>query len=462
MSSSSQFVCKFCKGFESKPVVCLLLMYLLVLAPLASLYFFIHWNLKLHPAFMWVMLTYVLLGTSLGIRGLIPVIFILSIVNAVLVTPYLVVERLFHSQYLIWGSVGFIVLVEILTATICYKTLLTIFGVLKYFESQPVIVHDPSSYRVSGSEYWDIMEHIKPGDILLRAYEGFLDGWFIRRTYENGYEGTFTHAAIFVGDVNYGERNLVAAEVKGEAAKKEGLRFFDSCFPNPQSNPVAKQMVVHSMAIGVHMQDILTWSRCDYMVILRLPDPLNIKKRKIINLPSPRSNSLSRRLHQMSRLVRFSRLSHNNIQVLGVTPQRLNANEERIDKDLNQNVDVSRDVVVKEARMHALGKMGTEYDFSSNDKSFHTMSCVELVFYCYRSISRYLGLARGTHSVFGLRQRDTLAPDDFLKADLELVWQSQSLTDIGWKHPGGKQPLYQRQPYNITPSTSEVAGNPAT
>ena len=60
------------------------------------------------------------------------------------------------------------------------KQAMTLLGKLKYFSKPPIIVYDPSSYKVKGADVRELLGVLQPGDILLRAYDGYLDSWFIR------------------------------------------------------------------------------------------------------------------------------------------------------------------------------------------------------------------------------------------------------------------------------------------
>lgn len=65
------------------------------------------------------------------------------------------------------------------------------------------------------------MAEVRPGDILLRRYDNYLDGYFI--------PGRFSHSGVYIGD---------------------GL-------------------IVHAMSSGVQKIDIIDFLRCDGFAILR-------------------------------------------------------------------------------------------------------------------------------------------------------------------------------------------------
>lgn len=82
-------------------------------------------------------------------------------------------------------------------------------------------------YRLKGAVYRKIRNMIKPGDIILRRYEGYLSSYMI--------PGFWNHAGLYIGD-------------DGE---------------NPEQ-------VIHAISEGVIQEDILNFMRTDHMLVLRL------------------------------------------------------------------------------------------------------------------------------------------------------------------------------------------------
>ncbi|HIP93776.1 MAG TPA: hypothetical protein EYH20_00390 [Leucothrix sp.] len=128
-------------------------------------------------------------------------------------------------------------------STRLYNGTLRIFGDLKVFKFPFFILYDPGSYLVKGNEVREIVNTVQPGDILIRGYKNYLDGYFI--------PGFFSHAALYLGNVpNNDKVNLLPSVLEEFYAKGE-------------------QIIVHAMAEGVFMEDLLNFCRCDYLVILR-------------------------------------------------------------------------------------------------------------------------------------------------------------------------------------------------
>lgn len=97
-----------------------------------------------------------------------------------------------------------------------WSEFLTQFGKLKVltFGFFPIIAYDPEPFYVSGYDIERIMELVKPGDVLLRGYNKYLDGKFIPDP--RGY----SHAGIYIG------RNEMVHAV---APKVEKCHVVDFC-----------------------------------------------------------------------------------------------------------------------------------------------------------------------------------------------------------------------------------------
>lgn len=235
------------------------------------------------------------------------------------------------------------------------------------------LVENPKNYRLTAKDMREILDKIRPGDILLRAYDGYMDGAFIRHSSvcsKNGYRpGWFTHAALYAGTLNSEDRTYVPEKFQHDK------QFFQE----------GSQMIVHAMAKGVHTEDILTWFRCDYMVVLRI--------------------------------------------------KPVTGNPYAVDP-IQATTDMGTDEIIQNAKRSALRKIGEPYDFECIETNkFSRFSCAEFVYYCYRNINAALGLSPQLHALypfgslsrhFSIMGRMTITPDDFYsltsQGKLEVVW----------------------------------------
>lgn len=279
-------------------------------------------------------------------------------------------------------------------------------GTLKFFTSPLCLVEDPGSYKIKGTDIRKLMDGdtalLQPGDILLRGYDGYVDGELIRRT--GGAQGSgkyFSHAALYVGPLDDKQDKAIAARRLQVQDSDGGWREANDGEKDKVRNDAAyfqpgKQMVIHSMSKGVHVEDILTFVRCDYLVVLRLPEQIRLSAEELMNPP----------------LVLLS------------------GDALSIDMRLERGEAVQRSEVVAAARDSALGRIGSGYDFQfDNCRTFHRFSCSEFVYYCYKSVHRYIGLRPRKHAFAGLFARTTVSPTDVYEAAdpgsrLKIIWKN--------------------------------------
>jgi hypothetical protein len=260
------------------------------------------------------------------------------------------------------------------------------FGDLKFFKVPPVVVWDPGSYRVKGRDARVATELVEPGDVLVRGYLGYVDGWFI--------PGYFSHAALYLGEVHESDRALCTELPRS----RERWRGESRRRPRPPDAQFAagRQMVVHALAEGVLLEDLLDFCRCDYMAILRLPDVLH--------------GSAAERPHA------------------GLTPA-----EARIDARLRAGEAVSRAQAFQIVREVALSKVGYPYDTTFDFTDFRRLSCTEFVYFAARCLSSALDVAPQEKRVL-LVKRTIIDPDDYVRsAVLREVWRSPSVKEERWR-----------------------------
>jgi hypothetical protein len=95
------------------------------------------------------------------------------------------------------------------------------FAHFKIYKFPCFLVWDPHTFDVKGNHYYAVRDSIQPGDILLRGYRNYLDGYFI--------PGKYSHAAIYIGD----------------------------------------EKIIHAMTPDVQWTDLVTFMRCDRICVIR-------------------------------------------------------------------------------------------------------------------------------------------------------------------------------------------------
>ena len=99
--------------------------------------------------------------------------------------------------------------------------LLAVFGRIKIYKFPFFLLYDPTTYTLKGHHYLEVREIIHPGDILIRGYKHYLDGYFI--------PGNYTHAAMYLGE----------------------------------------DEIIHAMTPDVQYIDLIAFMRCDRIAVIR-------------------------------------------------------------------------------------------------------------------------------------------------------------------------------------------------
>lgn len=104
------------------------------------------------------------------------------------------------------------------------RYLLTKFGDIKIFKWPMYVLYHPTSFRIKGLHTREILNIVQPGDLVMRSYINYLDGYFIPKG-----DSDCSHGGLYVGDGK----------------------------------------IVHAIAEGTLMDDIIDFCRCDRILILR-------------------------------------------------------------------------------------------------------------------------------------------------------------------------------------------------
>lgn len=73
---------------------------------------------------------------------------------------------------------------------------LDIFGDIKVCKYPLWISYDPYYFKMPGKEILEILKHIKVGDVILRGYDSYADGYFIPEVEGHG---RYSHAGLYTG-----------------------------------------------------------------------------------------------------------------------------------------------------------------------------------------------------------------------------------------------------------------------
>ena len=242
--------------------------------------------------------------------------------------------------------------------------LLTILGDIKVFRWPMFVVYDPGSYLVKGRHCREVIDLVRPGDVLVRGFERYLDGKLI--------PGTFSHAGLYLGETTEADRAAAPPRHQGDLV-------------------LGQQTVIHAIAEGVRTEDVLDFCRCDRLAILRFPAVLRAD-------PGAPADD----------------------------PARLGADERALRDRLAAGGEVAFADAWPVVRREALAQLGRGYDFAFDFTDPRRLSCTELVHRATRALAPFLGVRPERYRILFLSGVG-IAPDAFVASPLELVWASASI-----------------------------------
>jgi hypothetical protein len=281
---------------------------------------------------------------------------------------------------------------------------LRFFGDVKIFREQPRwfvllnflatallkfnLLYDPRSYKVKGNDMRRVMKDIRPGDVLVRGFDNYVDGYFI--------PGFFSHAGLYLGQVDEATiRHYWGLSFAGRTPRSEDYAELDEVIEKAVKG---EQMVIHAMKDGIFMEDLLNFCRCDYMAALRFPD--QVKRSADVQQPYSENTRIKK---------------------------AFTAEELEIATQLQSNSPVTFSAVFPVMFKLALSQLGKSYDFGLDFSSFKKMSCTEFVYYCTKSMEWCSNVHPVVESVMGIKAPG-IAPDGFAgSTHLEVAFQSDSL-----------------------------------
>lgn len=248
-----------------------------------------------------------------------------------------------------------------------YNGFLKIFGDIKVFKWPMFLVYDPGSYQVKGQDIREVLNIVQPGDILLRGYNNYLDGYFI--------PGYFSHVGFYLGHVKEQDSDKVVIP--------EGKELFRA----------GEQMVVHAMAEGVFIEDVLDFCSADRMLIVRFPDSL-----------------------QATEI-----LTEDQVPFISFTDR-----EKELFNQLNQDAILNFSDIFPVLFDLALSQVGKKYDFSFDFKNYNNLSCTEFLYFVIKSLEGHHRL-KPTEKKFFFYNKTVIVPDAFVRKPFSIAWKSQSV-----------------------------------
>lgn len=271
----------------------------------------------------------------------------------------------------------------------------------------PFIIYRPHRLAINGTHTREIMELVKPGDILVRSYNHYLSGLFLR--------STFTHVGFYLGEVT-------------ETHLKQLAKI-----NNPTQFKLSKQMVIHANGNKVYLDDLIDFCRCDGLAIMRFPRQL----KPLTSQPLP--EILPAYFANPTQVIQEATPTHSkptadnqgntgktesapSAQPLDAVDIALIKAEKDIAQHLVQGKGIEFEKVFKILYRLALRELAVSHPYRFNIESFYLTTCTELVYFITKSIVWNYGIEPQPVRLF-FQQRCVIMPDMFIDSNLEEIWK---------------------------------------
>ncbi|HEW98517.1 MAG: hypothetical protein DRR16_06770 [Candidatus Parabeggiatoa sp. nov. 3] len=310
------------------------------------------------------------------------------------------------------------------------EKLLTVLSHIKVSKWPLFMAYRPRSFAIKGSDTREVLKLVKPGDILVRSFNQYLNGYFI--------PGTFKHVGFYLSEVT--EQHLK------QFAHVEHFGEFNT----------GRQMVIYAIGNQVFLEDVIDFCRCDGLAVMRFPRHLkSLQRRQMPEIlqsyfqnpsaaieddadtqePAEKTSFLkkltsrkgSKSAKTEEEAEEESKSSH---EPVAKTHAKLDATTTAIvkaEKDIAQHIAQGKPIefekIFKILYRIAIRELTTPHQTHLGISPFDGTTSTELVYFITKSLCWNYGIEPENHRVF-FKSRDVILPDGFVDGDLEEVWKS--------------------------------------
>lgn len=335
--------------------------------------------------------------------------FLLSMVFIAVIMLLIIPCYIINDQWLsinpwFFWSIVLLPLISILFAMILSGNTFRIFGKLPYIKYRPklplLFYYDEKPEKYRYRECNKLQSLIQDGDVLLRRHDHYIDGLILL---QNAY---YSHA---------------------------GIAFMDKAS--------GKIKVYHAVgATGVTEDFIENFSRCDDLAVLRFNPKKDFgpylkkhsnptffrndkKGQELVNkikhpqIRIPNGDKKTKMTFDMKNVRQLVASDELHLQIEGKPSSEV---ELKIFDDIYHNIQSGNYIPPDPGRylpvILELAKQskGIPYDYDFNFQNFKTMSCVEFVWFCYKSLFPIHQVKRRVYTYFGFIRTFVLVPDLFV------------------------------------------------
>ncbi len=294
--------------------------------------------------------------------------------------------------------------------------ILPVFGNIKVFKWPFFMLYRPTTFAIKGKHTREVLHQIKPGDLLVRSFNHYLDGYTMPGS-------TFNHVGFYLSEV--GEAHL---------SKLANIQ-------NPSQFNTGKQMVIYAVGNKIFLEDLLDFCRCDGLAIMRFPRQLkplgkhqipDILQEYFVNPIKPieeeveETNDDEKSKKWKSKLKRKKKDDNKKEKEpvkLDAATKALVKAEKDVANYIAEGKIVEFEKIFKILYRVAIRELNVPYDYDFGIENFHTTGCAEFIYFITKSISWNYGIEPElSHILF--KQRPVITPDAIVDSDLEEIWKS--------------------------------------
>jgi len=233
----------------------------------------------------------------------------------------------------------------------------------------------PRGQGLTGQHIREILKLIRPGDIVVRSHNYYLDSHLL--------SSTFQEAGFYLGEVN-------------ETHLKQIAQIED-----PKKYTTGKQIIIHTTSQGHQLTDLLDFCRCDGLAIMRFPKQIKLIKGQEI----PESvNNYFNELAQNKALEGTAKIEKGVLNLL------------------LQDKAIEFSKLFKIFYTLALSELHQPHEFNFGFDNFQPFATSELIYFITKTICWNYDIAPHSKKIL-FKPYQVIEPDMFINANLEEVWK---------------------------------------
>jgi hypothetical protein len=305
---------------------------------------------------------------------------------------------------LIGALFGFLPLILITLAILRSGSIRNIIEKLTYVKYKrvfPLIYfydEEPKNYR--WTERLQIESKIESGDVILRRHDDYLDGLILL---QNSY---FSHVGIAEKDETNGHVYVHHALGK-TGVTKDSFEKFAKC------DDIAVLRFNGGIGLGEYLKK--TSNSVFYKENKESKDLENKPRYSEIYIPGIEERN--RKTFEMRDVRQLLYQTDDNIMFKGEMAEKVELRMfDRLTKEINEGKfqPPAKEAYIPLMMTLANNSKGTPYDFNFNFQNFKKMSCVEFVWFCYKSLFPVHQVKRRVYTFFNFIRTFVMVPDLFL------------------------------------------------